>query len=97
MHEEFIGLHEVPNISVSTLVSCVRDALIRINLSINKCRGQCYGGASNIEGARSGVASQTKNQELRAIFTQCYGDSLQLDVGDMIKRKHYSSKVFPKT
>ena len=37
-------------------------------------------------GARSGVASPIKNQELRVPFTYCYDHSLQLAVGDMIKR-----------
>ena len=37
-------------------------------------------------GARSGVENENKNQEPRAIFTHCYGHSLQLAVKDMIKR-----------
>ena len=31
-HKEFIVLHEVPNISASTHVSCIGDALICMNL-----------------------------------------------------------------
>ena len=37
-------------------------------------------------GPRSGLARQIKNQEPSAIFTHCYGHSLQLTVGDIIKR-----------
>ena len=84
-HEEFIGLHVVPNIRADTLVACIQDVLIRMNLTLKNCRGQCYDGASNMSGAKSGVATQIKGKELRAIFSHCYGHSLQLAVGDMIK------------
>ena len=45
-HEDLIGLYKVLNICADTLVSCIRDALIRMNLSMNRCKGQCYDGAS---------------------------------------------------
>ena len=35
-HEEFIGLHVVPNICANTLVACIRDVLIRMNLTHTK-------------------------------------------------------------
>ena len=84
-HEDLIGLYRVPNICADTLVSYIRDVLIRMNLSMNKCRGQCYEGASNLAGAKTGVSTQIKSGEPRAIFTRCYGRSLQLAVGDTIK------------
>ena len=77
-HEDLIGLYKVPNICANTLVSCIRDALIRMNLSMNKCRDQG-------PGAKTGVSTQIKSEEPRAIFTHCYGHSLQLAVGDTIK------------
>lgn len=84
-HEEFIGLQSVPNIAADTLVAVIRDVLIRMNLSITNCRGQCYDGASNMVGAKSGVATQIKNYEPRGILTHCYGHALQLAVGDTVK------------
>ena len=36
-------------------------------------------------GAKTGVSSQIKSEEPRAIFTHCYGISLQLAFGDTIK------------
>ena len=71
-YEEFIGLHVVPNICADTLVACIRDVLICMNLTIKNCRGQCYDEASNMSGAKSGVATQIKAEEPRAIFTHCY-------------------------
>lgn len=83
--EEFIGLQCFPNISADTLVAVIRDILIRMHLSINNCRGQCYDGASNMVGAKSGVATQIKKDEPRAILTHCYRHALQLAVGDTVK------------
>ena len=84
-HEKFIGLHGVPNICADTLVSCIRDTLIRMNLTIHNCRGQCYDGASNMAGSKSGVAAQIKTEKPRAIFTHCHCYSLQLAAGDTVK------------
>ena len=84
-HEEFIGLHVVPNICADTSVACIRDVLIHMNLALKNCRGQCYDGTSNMSRAKSGMATQIKIEEMRVIFSHCYGHSLQLAVGDMIK------------
>ena len=84
-HEEFIGLHVVSNICADTSVACIRDVLIHMNLALKNCRGQCYDGTSNMSRAKSGMATQIKIEEMRVIFSHCYGHSLQLAVGDMIK------------
>ena len=84
-HEEFIDIHVVPNICADTLVACIWDMLIHVNLTLKNCRGQCYDGASDMSGAKSAVASQIKAKQPRVISSHCYGHSLQLAVGDMIK------------
>lgn len=83
-HEEFMGLYQVPTITSATLVSVIKDSLIRFNLSINKARGQCYDDASNMTGRRNGVVTQTQNEEPRALFTHCYGHSLNLAALDTV-------------
>ena len=40
-HEEFMGLYKVDNIQDSTILAAIRDALTQLNLTVNKCRGQC--------------------------------------------------------
>lgn len=50
-----MGLHQVPMITSATIVSVIKDSLIRFNLS---ARGQCYDGASNMTGRRNGVVTQ---------------------------------------
>ena len=58
-HEEFIGIYMVPSIDSATLTSVIMDTLIRMNISLNKCRGQCYDGASNMSGVKKGVATNS--------------------------------------
>ena len=42
VHEDVIGLYVVADISVATIVKSIKDVLLRMNLGLNKCRGQCY-------------------------------------------------------
>nr|XP_034336066.1 zinc finger MYM-type protein 1-like [Crassostrea gigas] len=86
VQEEFIGLCTVPSIDAATLTSVILDTLVRMNMSLSKCRGQCYDGASNMSGAKKGVAANITKQEPRAIYTHCYGHALNLAVGDNVKR-----------
>ena len=46
--EEFIGLYVVESIESDRIVHILKDTMIRMNLSIANCRGQCYDGAANI-------------------------------------------------
>ena len=85
VHKEFIGLYEVESITSDSIVSVVKDTLIRLNLSLSKARGQCYDGASNMSGIRNGVATQLCKEEPRAVYTHCYGHALNLAVSDAIK------------
>ena len=85
--EDFIGLYCVPSIESDTLVAVLKDTLSRLNLPLSKVRGQCYDGASNMSGIRNGVAAQINKEEPRAVYTNCYGHSLNLAAADAIK--HY--------
>ena len=86
VHEEFIGLYIVPSITSSMLFSVIDDILARMNLSFSKIRGQCYDGASNMSGSRSGVAKLVQDKEPRALYTHCYGHSLNLAASDMLQK-----------
>ena len=46
VHEDFIGLYHIDDTSANTLVATIKDCLLRMNLKINRCRGQCYDGAA---------------------------------------------------
>ena len=85
VHEEFIGLYSLDSTSAESIVSTVKDVLLRMNLTTENCRGQCYDGASSMSGRKSGVAKQIMDLEHRALYTHCYGHALNLAVGDSIK------------
>jgi len=85
VHEDFLGLYEVDSIEAATLVKVLKDCLLRLNISMNKVRGQCYDGASNMAGIRQGVATVVQEEQSNAFFTHCYGHSLNLATSDMVK------------
>ena len=60
-HEDFLGFCLIPGIASDTVVSVIKDAFVRLQLSLQNCRGQCYDGASNTLSKRSGVAKQIQD------------------------------------
>lgn len=84
-HENFIGIHHVDSIMADVLVAALKDTMLRMDIPISNCRGQCYDGAANMCGAKKGVASQISSDEPRSIFIHCYGHTLNLAVGDTMK------------
>ena len=85
-HEDFIGLYNADSIDSGTLSDAIKDVVLRMNLNLSRCRGQCYDGASNMSGCRSGVAARLLADEKRAIYTHCYAHALNLAVGDTLKQ-----------
>lgn len=80
--EDFIGFYEVSKTDSAVLVKTIEDALLRLNLSMNDCRGQCYDGASNMAGHISGVQAQIRQKCQKALFLHCCAHSLNLAVQD---------------
>ena len=85
-NEDFVGKYNVEYIKTDTITQVLKDVLIRLNLSINDCRGQCYDRAANMSGAKSGVSTQILKEEPHAIYMHCYGHALNLVAGDTIER-----------
>ena len=81
-HEDFMGLCSVADITAQSVFQVVRDAVIRMNLSMNMCRAQCYDGAANMKR----VATMVKEIEPRSLYLHCHGHSLNLAVADVIKK-----------
>ena len=86
VHEDFIGLYALPDITAATIVLTIQDTLTRLNLPLKKARGQCYDGASTMRGFKNGVAKQIQDTEPRAIYTHCYGHSLNLAASDTVQK-----------
>ena len=85
VHKDFIGLYMIDVMCAGTIIHFIKDALVQMNLRLNKCRGQCYDGASNVSGPRSGVAKQLLDEEPCALHLHCHGHALNLAAGDAIK------------
>lgn len=82
----FVGLYEVASTEAEVIHTTVTDVLLEMNLSVSKVRGQCYDGVATVAGAKSGVAVRLSTAEPRAIYTHCYGHSLNLACSDTIRR-----------
>ena len=78
----FFSYYEIRNISSVTVVNAIKDALIRFHLSLNQLRGQTYDRASNMMGKKSGVSTQNKALQPKALGTHCHGHSLNLAIKD---------------
>ena len=85
VREEFMGLYEVQNINSDTIVSAVKDILLRMQISLDLCRGQCYDGASNMLGKKSNVAKQIFDIQPKAHYTHCHCHSLSLSVKELTR------------
>ena len=85
-HEDFVGLYQVDSIVSNSIVEVLKDTIVRLNLAISKCQGQCYDGAANMAGIRNGVAAQMCAVEPRALYSHCYGHALNLATSDTIKK-----------
>ena len=61
------------DIKSSTIVTAIKDSLIRIQLSLNDLRAQAYGGASNMLG-------KIADEQPKALSSHCQGHSLNLRI-----------------
>ena len=85
-HTDFIGLYAMDAIDANSLAFSIKDVLIRMNLPLSNCRGQCYDSASNMSGIQSRVATQLTAIEKQTLFTHCYCPALNLAIADTIKQ-----------
>ena len=83
--EKFLGFYEIRDIKSSTIVTVMKDILLRYQLNLDMCRGQCYDSASNMLGKSSAVATQIFAEQPKAHYTQCHALSLSLSVKDVTK------------
>ena len=85
VHEEVLGLYSLESTNADTIVSTIKDVLLRMNLKLCDRRGQCYDGASSMSGSRSGVATKILAEESKALYTHCYGHALNLATQNCLK------------
>lgn len=83
--EDFIGLYETSNTEAKTLFEIVKDILVRLDLSTENLRGQCYDGASQMSGKFTGLQKLIKDLQPRATYIHCTAHSLNLAVEDSLR------------
>ena len=88
-HEDFIRSYYVDNIKADTLVTVIKDVLIRLNIPLPNARGQCYDGPKNMCGIKNGVSNKILSENPKAFFTRCFEHTLNLAVGDMLKNARF--------
>lgn len=85
VHEDFVGFIQLPNIAAETIFTAILEHLQKLGLSLVNCRGQCFDGASNMLGSKTGVARRIQDIQPKAHITHCHGHSLSLSVKDATK------------
>ncbi len=50
--------YQVDSINAECLTHAIKDTLLRMNISLSSCRGQCYDGASTMSGSKTGVVAR---------------------------------------
>ena len=63
VHEDFVGYYELPDIKSDTIVTAIKDSLIRMQLSLNDLRAQAYDGVNNMFDKNTGVSVQITAQQ----------------------------------
>ena len=83
--EDFLGLYSIEDIGANTITTSLKDIFVRFDIPMSKFRGQCHDMAAAMAGKKTGVATQIKKLELRALYTHCYGHALNQACNDTIK------------
>ena len=82
IHEDPVGLFNLPNTTSETLFTVVKDILIRCSLPLSLCRGQAFDGAANMLGKRSGLVTRIRQEIPSALPVHCLAHSLNLCLQD---------------
>lgn len=81
--EDFVAIEPIARCTSDEIVQVLKAVLDTLNLPIEKCRGQCYDGASVMKGKKNGVAKQFKDLNKKILYTHCYGHALNLSIKDV--------------
>ena len=84
--EACLGLYEVPGSTASELHSALKDALQRTMYGVDKLRGHCFDGASNMSGRVSGVKARLSEDQPKSVYVHCANHSLDLALQEEAKK-----------
>ncbi len=78
IHEDVLGLIQLPNTKSKTVFDAIKDILIRCSLPLSQCRGQAFDGAANMSGVRNGVQALVKVEASQALYVHCLAHSINI-------------------
>ena len=85
VEEDFIDLMPLDKANATNIAAAIKDVILRMGLSMEDAKTQCYDGCSTMTGARNGVATIIKREIPKCLLTHCYCRALHLAVGDTVK------------
>ncbi|XP_065643075.1 zinc finger MYM-type protein 1-like [Hydra vulgaris] len=85
INEDFCGFYETATTKSKDLFLIIKDVLLRSNLRLENCRGQCYDGAAAMSSEIAGLQKLVLQQESRALYVHCRAHNLNLVIQDEIK------------
>lgn len=88
-HEDFVSFYELKNTKCESIYDAIQYILVRLQLSLDDCRVQCYDGASNMMGKNSGVAKKVQAIQSKAFTTHCHFHFLSLGVQESIRNGRF--------
>ncbi|XP_041463845.1 uncharacterized protein LOC121414858 [Lytechinus variegatus] len=71
VHEDFVGLYELPNTSGEVICSMICDVITRLSLSVDNLRAQTYDGAAIMQGQYRGCQARVKERQPLALHFHC--------------------------
>ena len=85
VEEDFIVLMPLERANAANIAAVLNDVILRMGLSMEDAKAQCYDGCSTMTGVRNGVATIIKRENPKCLLTHCYCHALNLAVGDTVK------------
>ncbi|XP_022166813.1 zinc finger MYM-type protein 1-like [Myzus persicae] len=83
--ESFVGFFELKHHGAADYTQMICEILSKLDLDINRCRGQGYDGASVMSGVHSGVQTRIKELVPSASYIHCCSHNLNLVISDAAK------------
>ena len=71
VHEDFVGLYEIPSTTSESIAGMVFDVLTRFALLLSILRAQTYDGAANMSGHYTGCQAGVRQCQSLALFSLC--------------------------
>ncbi len=81
--EDMVGLIQLENTTAECIYMSLKDCLLRLGISFEKCRGQAYDGARNFQGHINGVAKRFLNDNSTAIPVHCLAHCVNLSLQEV--------------